>query len=58
MSNLEYVLKLNDIAREVLGRAYYRVAPWVIDFTAFPLREASASSAADAHAVRQRQSGH
>lgn len=39
VSNLEYVLKLNDIAHRGSDLAYYRVAPWVIDFTAFPLRE-------------------
>ena len=39
VSNLEYVEKLNDIARRGTDLAYYRVAPWVIDFTAFPLRD-------------------
>lgn len=37
ISNLEYVLKLNEIVRRGKDREYYAVAPWVVDFSEFPL---------------------
>jgi hypothetical protein len=36
ISNLEYIAKLNELARRGKDRAYYAVAPWVIDFKEFP----------------------
>lgn len=37
LSNLDYVVKLNEIAGRGKDRAFYAVAPWTVDFTAFPL---------------------
>jgi len=37
LSNLDYVIKLNEFAGRGKDRAFYAVAPWTIDFTAFPL---------------------
>lgn len=37
IGNLEYVMKLNEVVRRGKDREYYAVAPWVIDFSEFPL---------------------
>lgn len=37
IGNLEYVLKLNEIARRDKDRSHHTFAPWVIDFSEFPL---------------------
>ena len=37
MSNFDYVLALNEVAGRGKDRAYYAVAPWVIDFSEHPL---------------------